>query len=587
MLRQQGTTELGFHEDVDFQHRGYVLSKTRLNLTPQTSWLVPLCLLVATITLGYLRLSTSFAPYDDEGYVIVSLKSFMSGRPLYDATYTQYGPGYFFLSSWFHQITGLNIDHDTMRFRMLFVWVLTSVSAGIAVSRLTQSRWLGLVGYAAAWFHLDRLGFEPGHPQDLCFVAIALSLLTATGNTRRRWHFLALGTLAGVTVMTKINIGVFLFIMATVTALVEMPATRLRNGLLVLFATGAAILPLAIAKQNVLTFAGCQLPVVVGLGWIALAVSFCRFRSEKAADSALLALKNTIAVWTTFAGCVAFFCSLAIANGTSMQGLWFGLVGQHHGNVEHFYEHPPLFWFSFVVGVAGVFCSIALSQRPLTARRITLSRLVAYGFVVLLAGVGFRYVTDSITTIDHGGNDRGHAALLLSIVPAFAWLLIARPAHSAKTKIDPARIWLAVACVVMPMCPYPIPGTQMAMAAFPLIIVALVVVSDMRGWLQAGDDRLVCARTLIAVGVVCVMSLSLRAVHLGNQFASMVPLNLPGARHLRLSQDFVEATHWTIDELRRRNATTFVRVHSGHNSLYAWSDPVSYTHLTLPTKRIV
>ena len=70
-----------------------------------TAWLV---LTPILFFVGFQQVFSTHADYDDEGYVMLSLVSYMNGGSLYDETYTQYGPFYFSAQSLFHQLTGLH-----------------------------------------------------------------------------------------------------------------------------------------------------------------------------------------------------------------------------------------------------------------------------------------------------------------------------------------------------------------------------------------------------------------------------------------------------------------------------------------------
>ena len=68
---------------------------------------------------------------------MVSLDSFLSGQPLYDSTYSQYGPAYYCLQSLLHGNGGLPITHDVTRMKTLVTWlaiaVLGFLAAGLAL----------------------------------------------------------------------------------------------------------------------------------------------------------------------------------------------------------------------------------------------------------------------------------------------------------------------------------------------------------------------------------------------------------------------------------------------------------------------
>jgi hypothetical protein len=142
------------------------------------------------------RLYSTFMEYDDEGYVLLTLQTFLSGQPLYDATYTQYGPAFYLLESGLRGLTGLPLTHDATRLKTLVLWLASAaISAGI-VFRLTRSPWLALLGFGAAFLHLEKLVLEPGHPQEWCLLGLAVALLGATlsGPQLALWRVFLLGS---------------------------------------------------------------------------------------------------------------------------------------------------------------------------------------------------------------------------------------------------------------------------------------------------------------------------------------------------------------------------------------------------------
>jgi hypothetical protein len=61
---------------------------------------VPACVVLAVAVLlsglyAYYVLFSSFAVYDDEGFLNISIRHFLAGWQLYVAEYTQYGPIYY------------------------------------------------------------------------------------------------------------------------------------------------------------------------------------------------------------------------------------------------------------------------------------------------------------------------------------------------------------------------------------------------------------------------------------------------------------------------------------------------------------
>jgi len=63
----------------------------------------PLALLGAILVVaGATQLFSTFMVYDDEGYVLFSLKTFAEGGGLYERVYSQYGPFFFLLNQGLH-----------------------------------------------------------------------------------------------------------------------------------------------------------------------------------------------------------------------------------------------------------------------------------------------------------------------------------------------------------------------------------------------------------------------------------------------------------------------------------------------------
>src|SRR6266851_10407749 len=72
--------------------------------------------------IGYLRMFTGFTGYDDEGAMLVSLRSFISGHALYDQVVLQYGPFYFEVFRLLGTL-GVSFDNDSGRLVTLAVWL--------------------------------------------------------------------------------------------------------------------------------------------------------------------------------------------------------------------------------------------------------------------------------------------------------------------------------------------------------------------------------------------------------------------------------------------------------------------------------
>ncbi len=72
-------------------------------------------LVFATALLAHAALFGSFSDYDDEGYMLASLRAWREGNPLYDRVPTIYGPFYFQLVSGLFAVLRLPLDNAGAR----------------------------------------------------------------------------------------------------------------------------------------------------------------------------------------------------------------------------------------------------------------------------------------------------------------------------------------------------------------------------------------------------------------------------------------------------------------------------------------
>ena len=167
------------------------------------------CLLFA-IAIGactfvaYFRAFSTFAEYDDEGYVMVSLQQHLKGGALFDDVYSQYGPAWYAIQSTFHRAFSLPVTHDITRFKTIVVWVLASSLAAFVVWNLTKCRTISLGSLLLAFLHLDRLVLEPGHPQELALLCVlaVLAIGTHRNSSVRGLWLLVMSAVVAVAVMT-------------------------------------------------------------------------------------------------------------------------------------------------------------------------------------------------------------------------------------------------------------------------------------------------------------------------------------------------------------------------------------------------
>ncbi len=176
-----------------------------------------LALLLFAATAAFLALAatkmmfSAFMFYDDEGYVLTSLRNFAEHGGLYREVYSQYGPFPYVLYSLFHAL-GLPLTHTVGRTLTLIAWTGTALACAALVGRATASLAARLAVLAGVSIYLWIMASEPTHPGGL--IAVMTAVLAWLGyrwidaDRPRSWAVLV-GAGVGVLLLTKINIGVF------------------------------------------------------------------------------------------------------------------------------------------------------------------------------------------------------------------------------------------------------------------------------------------------------------------------------------------------------------------------------------------
>ena len=176
-------------------------------------------------------LLTSFAAYDDEGYMLVSLVHYISEGHLYTQTFSSYGPFYFYAQGLFFELLHFPVTHDMGRLVTLGYWTASGLFATAFVYRLSKSVFLACAAGLCVMLAGQVLAAEPGHPQQvillLYMIAAYLSLLSFS--ERYYVNLFLMGCLGAAFVFTKVNVGLF-YIVGTAYALIcLLPLGRIRS----------------------------------------------------------------------------------------------------------------------------------------------------------------------------------------------------------------------------------------------------------------------------------------------------------------------------------------------------------------------
>jgi hypothetical protein len=212
-------------------------------------------------------LATTFQSYDDEGYLLLSVDHYMKGGPLYTEVFSQYGPFYFYAQGALFRLLRLPVSHDAGRLVTLICWLLSAVLAGYFIYQVTNDIVLASGAFLACTKLASVLANEPGHPQQVILPMLMLACCASAPRGHGRLGMLLSGALGAALFFTKINVGVFYFAALALILVCSFPFSRIRTigvGLLLAYAVGV---PLLLMRQDLLGWARnyCLLAILCGV----------------------------------------------------------------------------------------------------------------------------------------------------------------------------------------------------------------------------------------------------------------------------------------------------------------------------------
>ncbi|HLH53747.1 MAG TPA: hypothetical protein VKY92_09045 [Verrucomicrobiae bacterium] len=585
-----------------------------------TAWLV-VGGTFATVAIGfaYYSLFSVFQPYDDEGFILISLRSFFEGKPLYDQVYSMYQPAFYVLYWLLFEGCGIPLCHDNIRLVTLVLWLMAAGLNGLITHRLTGSKLLGLLVCLITVPCLAPFANEPGHPQALAYVLVAslVALLSFAHWLERPYVALGAGALLGLLLLVKLNVGIFtllpvallwatragknwrIWLGTTIGFLMMLLPLLLWRAQLLAKGTPATVLwvfeafgfALAVGHLRihritvlmcVLLFAGCAvallgmnsnsvaaLPVfTAGL----LSLSICS-SVQMCISSGSIEFRPLRWVWglaglgVVLAGVIFFVMS----RGTTLNGLVDGLVRWPAKVPSSFLIRMRSNWLGLCLGLLGSgTCATYLYLRrdwkdhrwlrgPIAASQLLLGAAILAEFYLRIPGS---------RTLMPILNDLPHFWML-----PFAWLAAVPESGSDDTRFG--RLTLVIIGVMQPLIACPIAGTQLVPASMLLPVIGAVCCANGLRHAWASLPAVLCVNRwgpLIGVGALVLLFglFAKETTTLRQSYESRVPLNLPGARRLRLTAEEVDTYRAVVAELAKPEVTTFLTL-PGMNSFYFWS----------------
>jgi hypothetical protein len=542
---------------------------------------------VVTVLIAHPTMFAAFHNYDDEGYMLTALKSFVNHGHLYDQVFTQYGPFYYEWWGGIFSVFGIDVTHDSGRAVTMIVWVLGGLLFGLGTWRLTRSLFLGLGVQALTFNALGVLNNEPMHPIGLIGLLLATIVLLSTfvGDEDRPspYPLALIGAAVAALALTKINVGVFAFVSVALACVVSYQVLWGRRWprLLVEVVFVAAPILLMLSKFD----QGWVRHYAVHVACAALAVVIA-LRASHPARRRTFELRWLVGGFLV----LAFFVVVTIiASGTSIHGLWEGVVSQPLHQSDAF-TIPTLIAkrvYAFDQVALGAACAYWYGARR--GAEPSQAWLAAWSLFAIAVGVMMALSVGGLLLPFDGSSLAGYP---ISMLP-FAWVALATTAPGPPPGRSFARLLLPLLAVLQALHGYPVSGSQTYLAVVLLIPVGgLCVANGVRGLarlIPVGPDRLALAGFGVLVAIVLgwftVNAYLREPLQLRRGiYNTAFPLNLPGSHDIRLGiPEEIEMYEDTADAIKRD--CTALLTEPGMDSFYLWAEqePPSFTATAWPT----
>jgi hypothetical protein len=531
--------------------------------SPLTAFLLFGAVTLWALPTAFFQVCTLFPPYDDEGYLMITVKQFVEGNVLYNQVYTQYGAAYYFFQWLLHGLLNLPVTHNVTRLTTLFVWILISILCGVFAYRLTRSAIGGAAAYILAFLILFRMTYEPGHPQEFCGLLLIVSLLLLTGKNVGKIFTVQL-FLLGITVallnLTKINLGIFLDLALAVSFVSLSPKNRFQRFWLIFLTFLCALLPFILFRK------------FLDLGWfrlsllIAVGMSATLITSLRKTNVAILNTKHYFVTLMGFCLTIIVVSLAVILQGSTFEAFLDGIFFQHLKFGDMFAQSAPIqrfasSWAIFAFFVACVFLYIQRKKPDSAVKLATLLKFLFGIFVILSSFLSYFSFLNVF--------------VMLSFATPFLWILLLNSSlkESAEQSVFP-RIALVIAATLQPLQIFPIAGTQMNFGSFLMLIIAVVCVFDAASEQKTAFPKIFSVRHLqtafaIAFLTVLVGYSGYRTFHVYKIYQSQIPLSFKGAEFVRLPEEDFALYNFLVENIKN-NCDDFMTV-PGINSLYFWT----------------
>ncbi len=508
---------------------------------------------------------SGFSVWDDEGYLLATVKAVVDHHVLYDQIYTLYGPFYYLVEWLFYAVTGLAPSHDCVRLIGWMLWPTCTVLLTWPVYRITRSVVLGAFTLIVVMRLLVFFAWDPGHPEEICLALLAGVILGLTGisSTVSAGRMVALGVLAASICQTKINLGVYVCLALLLALLAALRGNKWRNVLLA-----------ATAATSLVLVTGIMTPLFhfswVREYWVLFIASFCTVLPAAfiAKSEVVIGARSWVTLVSAFALAYAAAILPFLARGTTISAFLYGTIFQHKDFSQHWANASAL-------GAGTILCSAC-------SLCLFLLWLIKPGNQTLLAALQlFKAVLalPAAYLLLLYRMDWPVGVKIMTFAAPFTWLLLLLPTveNGASTRFP--RIALAFISVFVNLYAFPVAGSQNLFAIVPLALVIAIFLHDGLVSLALRTARLpqFWPKVLAAAAGFVLTAYGylhdLRAERY--RYTGTPSLALPGAVRVHDYPKRVKTFQWLTHKIDARCSSFFSM--PGFFSLYFWTQEDSPT----------
>jgi len=526
--------------------------------------------------MAYYSILTNVQPQDDEGQLIMTVRSFISGRSVYSNGASIYGPYYYLYEYLAHKLMGVPISIESARYVSLVFWMTASLLALLVVYRATGSPIISLISLFFVFRALAFIPDFPAHPQELCITLLVAFALA--GFVRDRFVRMAtLGALAGALTATKINAGAFA-VLALAVVLAYTVRTKWPRSV-VFLSFGVAAIPMILMWGHRSDHWAEKYCFILILSITAVIITVSRMELARE-----LEIRHLFVAGTAFVTVIAVGSFFSILHGSSIQELLTSTILRPGSAFSHgwfFMAHIKLEAMPFALG--GLALAYYIANRREHDYLVALLKLGLACGIVFLANKGLIWF-DS-TRFDAAwpewARENGYHLALFFSAP-FLWL-VAVPNRGSNISSEGrfGRALLAVIAVIQVLYAYPVAAiAHIRIASVLMFVVAGVCLADSLQYLSL--TRPLWRNPLIVRGIttavaVMLVGLSFAMAHEARQrYQSMEPLKIAGMERIRVPQDRAYAMRELVRRVLAHGCTRLFTVPSMFSlNLWTQTQPIT------------